>query len=439
MRALPSYLKVHAILLGCGLVSFLTFNLVVDPEDRFSLFVRPGFNQEKTEAMEKGGRVPKSRALERGRYDTVFLGTSRVENGLDPQHPVFTGQRVYNAGLGRTNFYEIYQVFDFVRKLGTTKTIVLGLDLQQFSGKRSISGDFLDSRFAGKTSWLSDIQYLASAQTFLASWTTVQKNRAGERSLYTAQGLRDRTLLYDPTHINHRDLFVKILTRNFLVSQETYGGFEYAADRLDLLRQLIAASRAAGISLHLFIAPTHARDLESLRVLGLYPIFEQWKRDLTRIIAEDAAHHPDEPPLRLWDFTGYTSLTTEDVPTSNERGKQMQWFWESSHFKKELGNLVLNRIFNFHDATHPIPEDFGVLLSSDTLEAHLARTREQQKRYHETHAPEVAEVEYLAHITSRFRAPKSDSQVASTMHAKPSPATVNQLTTSFFVKDTQRQ
>jgi hypothetical protein len=265
----------------------------------------------------------------------------------------------------------------------------------------------------------------------------VQKNRAGERSLYTAQGLRDRTLLYDPTHIDHRDLFIKILTRNFLVSQETYGGFVYAPDRLDLLRELIAACRADDIALYIFIAPTHARDLESLRILGLYPLFEQWKRDVTRIITEDAAQHPDKQPLQLWDFTGYTSLTIEDVPTANERGKQMQWFWESSHFKKELGDLVLNRLFRLHNATPTAPEDFGVLLSVDMIEAHLAHIREQQKRYRETHAPEVTEVEYLAKITTRFRSPRLDSQPEVTMQAKTSQAAANQQITSFFGKALQ--
>ncbi|MBI3796730.1 MAG: hypothetical protein HY268_07155 [Deltaproteobacteria bacterium] len=41
------------------------------------------------------------------------------------------------------------------------------------------------------------------------------------------------------------------------------------------------------------------------------------------------------------------------------------------------------------------------------METHLSRLREQQRRYHETHPQEVAEVAYLANITSRFRAPQA--------------------------------
>ena len=86
----------------------------------------------------------------------------------------------------------------------------------------------------------------------------------------------------------------------------------------------------------------------------------------------------------------------------------MQWYWESSHFKKELGDLVLDRIFAYHEPGRIVPEDFGVQITTANIEAHLAWIREQQKRYHETHPQEVSEVEYLAKITERFRAHPSD-------------------------------
>lgn len=403
MRSSRRYLKIYSVIFLCGMTGFLGFNFCVDPEGRFSLINRPGFNQEKTEAMENGGRMVKSRALENGNYDTLILGSSRVENGIDPQHPVFAGKRAYNVGLSGSNFYETYQVFEFARKTRTLKTVIMGLDFLLFSNKRQVSGDFAESRFADKPLWLSDLRYLVSPQTFLTSWTTVQKNRAGERSLYTEYGMRDRTRFYDPTRLNHRDLFIKILTRNFLVSQETYGGFAYGLDRLTLLRTLITACRADGIALYLFIPPSHARDLEALRVLGLYPLFEQWKRDLVGILAEDAAVHSSAAPIPLWDFSGYTSITTEDIPAANEPGKPMRWYWESSHFKKETGDLVLSRLFTSPPREHQLPDDFGILLSAENIEAHLALLRTQQSRYQETHPQEVAEVEYLARVTSRFR------------------------------------
>jgi len=404
MRSFPPYLKINAAILSCGLTLFFLCNLIVDPEGRFSLIDISGFNHEKTEAMETGGRAVKAFALQRGNYDAVILGSSRSENGLNPRFPAFGALRTYNASLEDTNLYEVYQVFLFARKTHRLKAVVLGLDFLLFTSKRTVGGDFMYSRFAGTSPWLSNLQYLASFQTLLSSFVTVQNNRKGEKALYTDQGMRDRTLFSDGAQINHRNLFIKVLTRNYLVREETYGGFSYGHDRLELLRLLVEQCRMDGIALYLFITPAHARDLEALQALGLYPLFEQWKRDLVSVLATDATQHPGEQPIRLWDFTGYTTLTTEDVPSAAEKEKPMRWYWESSHFKKELGDLVLDRLFNYHEPGQNVPEDFGVLITAENIETHLAQLREQQKRYSETHPQEVAEVEYLAKITERFRA-----------------------------------
>lgn len=406
MHSFPTYLKINAAILLCGLAVLFLGNLIVDPEGRFSLVDISGFNHEKTEAMETGGRAVKALALQQRDNNAVILGSSRSENGLDPRYPAFGALRVYNASLEDTNLYEIYKVFTFARKTHRLQAIVLGLDFLLFTNKRTVGGDFLHSGFAETSSWLSNLQYLASFQTLLSSFATVQNNRKGEKSLYTDQGMRDRTLFSDGAQVNHRNLFISVLTRNYLVREETYGGFSYGHDRLELLRSLVEQCRTDGIALYLFITPAHARDLEALQALGLYPLFEQWKRDLVSILAADAVQHPREQPIRLWDFTGYTTLTTEDVPSAAEKGKSMRWYWESSHFKKELGDLVLDRLFNYHDSRRSVPEDFGVPITAENIETHLAWLREQQKRYSETHPQEVAEVEYLAKITERLRAPR---------------------------------
>jgi hypothetical protein len=403
LHSFPLHLKITALIFLGGLIFLFLCNLIVDPEGRFFLVNLPGFNQEKTQAMDNGGRVVKALALERGNYDAVILGSSRSENGLNPRHPAFRTLQVYNASLEDTNLYEVSQVFAFAQKVHRLKAVVIGLDFLLFTDKRSAEGDFTYSAFAGTSPWLSNFQYLASFQTLLSSFATVQNNRKGEKSVYTNQGMRDRTLFLDGTQINHRNLFITTLTRNFLVNEGTYGGFSYGYDRLELLRSLVERCRMDGTDLYLFIPPSHARDLEALRVLGLYPLFEQWKRDLVSILATDAARHPGEKPIRLWDFTGYTTLTTEEVPSAAEKGKPMQWYWESSHFKKELGDLVLDRLFNYYEPGHNVPEDFGISITTENIEAHLSRLREQQKRYYETHPQEVAEVEYLAKITKRFR------------------------------------
>jgi hypothetical protein len=52
----------------------------------------------------------------------------------------------------------------------------------------------------------------------------------------------------------------------------------------------------------------------------------------------------------------------------------MRWFWEISHYRKAAGDLVLDRVLDHNDPTRSLPADFGVRLTGETIDAHLARS-----------------------------------------------------------------
>jgi len=43
----------------------------------------------------------------------------------------------------------------------------------------------------------------------------------------------------------------------------------------------------------------------------------------------------------LWDFSGYSSVTTEALPASGSHA-EMEFYWDSSHFKDIVGDFVLD-------------------------------------------------------------------------------------------------
>ena len=86
-----------------GAVAIGGVNAVVDPYGIFDLVRLPGVNVEKPQRLATGGRIQKSVRLSRGRYDTLILGSSRTQIGIDPQSPVLAGRRAYNAALAGTN------------------------------------------------------------------------------------------------------------------------------------------------------------------------------------------------------------------------------------------------------------------------------------------------------------------------------------------------
>ena len=149
---------------------------------------------------------------------------------------------------------------------------------------------------------------------------------------------------------------------------------------------MIRVAQQHEITVKLFISPIHARQLEAIRIMNLYPIFEQWKRDLVTILSEEKANYT------LWDFTGYNQWTTEAIPADPKQ--TMRWYWESSHYKIALGNKVLDRLFA--DYFESQQDDFGVILTSEGIEMHLAQIRWARQAYQRNYPQEIKELKTLA-------------------------------------------
>ena len=395
MKLFQSYIKKYMMIFFGGLLLVGSFNFIVDPQKIFAVVDIKGFNHEKPFITTGGMRKLKSLEIERGNYDTILLGTSRTEVALYPLHPAFKSSLVYNAGLSGTNMFEIYKVFQFTKNNTKKSTVILGLDFLTFSNKRNVSGNFNDSRFANKNIFSIYIDGILSMKNTIQSLITLTKQERTDISYIN--GFRNRKI----TDINHRKVFHKVL-KNYLTKQNTYAGFSYSKNRLDLFRKFVEDCRQKNIKLYLFISPIHARQIEAMRVLNIFPEFEQWKRDLVQIIAEDTVENPNKQPILLWDFSGYNSITTEAIPPAGSK-QEMKWYWESSHYKKELGDMLLDIMFNYPQKPKNTPNDFGVIINSSNIELHLERIRAEQARYQQNFPQEVEEVEKLARETAHLR------------------------------------
>jgi hypothetical protein len=121
---------------------------------------------------------------------------------------------------------------------------------------------------------------------------------------------------------------------------------------------------------------------------GRWPFYEKWKRDLLAI----AEVRPDL--LSLWDFSGVSACTAEPIPPTGDPATSMRWYRESSHFRRLLGDQVLDRVFG-----RPLDgscSDLGERLTAANLDAVAARQREALARWAVTHPEAVAEIEAAA-------------------------------------------
>ncbi|MCP4953151.1 MAG: hypothetical protein GY922_15020 [Proteobacteria bacterium] len=120
----------------------------------------------------------------------------------------------------------------------------------------------------------------------------------------------------------------------------------------------------------IIILPIHARLLENLDNVGLWPNFEYWKRQLV-IINEHIATAQHTKPFPLWDFNGYSEISTEMV---NDEALP-HWFYDSGHPHVNTGNRILD-IVSAQQAGN-----FGNQLTSSNIDIWLALQRSNHESY----------------------------------------------------------
>jgi hypothetical protein len=156
-----------------------------------------------------------------------------------------------------------------------------------------------------------------------------------------------------------------------------------AMDDFAHLHAILDVAAESGSEVKLIIYPYHAQILALFEETGLWLTFEEWKNLLTREISAARKRHPSAR-FTLFDFSGYGSYNCERIPEKGDRKMAAHWYWEAGHFKKELGDVVLESIFS--RSTDPLQmaesdklDVFGFQLD----ESISALTLNSQRIYHE--------------------------------------------------------
>jgi hypothetical protein len=104
---------------------------------------------------------------------------------------------------------------------------------------------------------------------------------------------------------------------------------------------------AHGVRCILFTTPLHHRAMDAVNLRTYAESLER----LGRISS-------------FYDFTGYNSVTVDD-----------RNYYESSHYRPHVADLIAARIFG--DPAAGVPQDFGRVVTSDNVEAHVRAALQQ--------------------------------------------------------------
>ncbi len=290
--------------------------------------------------------------------EVLLVGNSRVEMGLFPGHALFNGKAAYNIAMpGADVRMQVDYAVNTIRLTGTVKTLIIGVDILDFLVDESAlapkditfvtPGYHKRLREYGGDSLENDLFRLReqaamifSLDSLIASIMTVIKQRSIESSI-DVTGFNTAQSYVDIVRVEGvKALFVQKLQeiqsnlageKRVVVSEAT--GVRSPA--FEHLQRLMDEARERGIEVHIFISPYHYSYLHVLDEAGLTEEFWRWKEMLI-----DQLNVPDIPSLPLWDFSIFSQAVLEPVPLDTPL-REMEWYWEPAHYKRELGDHML--------------------------------------------------------------------------------------------------
>ena len=326
----------------------------------------------------------KTYAASRYKPEVIYLGSSRTEVGLPTQVDLFSGKRVFSLTLSGGSLGDAMAMLKHTRVFNRPEMVIWGLDYGALFSEEIGNTDF-DRTLVAQNSlyplWRTLLNIKRSMSWDMTSETIAVLRGVSEQACVSTLAVfgqrpspcKDYTMAIEGGTAKAFELVMK---GN---SSEENPNFDTAFKQLD---SVINDFCIQGTAFRFFIQPIHA--LDELYHARPWQHMENWKRGLVKIIDK---HKQSGCDIRLMDFSGFNSITTEEIPQAT--GKPiMQNYWEQSHYRPEVGKKMLFKLFS--PTFQGVENDFGVDLNAAVIETHLAKVRQARNNYCATHPKETA-------------------------------------------------
>ncbi len=352
-------------------------NWFVDPYGMYWSPLVKGINVNKPEAGNRS-RTSKPYVLSKLKPATLIVGNSRVEMGLNPEHPLFT-DTTYNIGIPGLGFSD--QIGFAVNEIAANSDlnhIILSLDYLDFlHSEKELQTPVAEliTKYENKLFNNNDIgiaevgKMLFSLGTIKSSGLTIIKQSMNASSI-TKKGFNTATSFISIVKNEGKaPLFSQKLNdignrlrgkklRHNNVNWDSLG------PNFKLIKNLIRTAESKKVKVTFFINPYHMSYLHLLDDSGYWSDFLEWKTHLSIFFRT----HLSSRNFAAYDFSGFNNITSEPVNLDNQN-QRMQWFWEPAHYTSEVGDLMLPILLsqdnNPNIARDLVNSDLETLISSD--------------------------------------------------------------------------
>lgn len=335
------------------------------------------------------------------RPHSVIMGSSRAQIGLDPSHKGFAHQPVYSLAYPGSSMRRTLALFEHAVATNQIKQVVLAVDFfmfrvatgsdDEFARLAALPGgsppdrlkhwraqalDFWRTSFSGSAIKLAVSDLLTNSQIHDPRSMRWIMRRDGHNDL-----LHGHNYHYEPMFAAVEASYAKdYLGGEFCLSSRV------GESSLGDLGVLIRRARELGMDLRIVISPAHASLAEVIDRTGLWRTWEVWKHEIVRLAETEGGPNGATP---VFDFSGYNAVTTEPVPIG-AADVQMNNYWDPSHYKRHIGDRVLDVVLG----RNPPPSDaaFGRRVTLANIDQHLAAIRQDRSAWRARHPEQVSRI-----------------------------------------------
>ncbi len=368
------YVGAFALTLGVGIAAVMGFVVLVDPYGVYGVLGSTRFNTVKPGLSRYQVEIKQVRA-QRLNPDLIILGNSRAEIGFDPQANSLklAGAHAYNLAIPGVGIDTSIRQLSQLQDAGVTpKTVILGVEFLDFLRNKTAPVAPSSAPAAvptGPSFWQFDALFsLASMKDAIRTLRIQQDDQA---ITITKDGFNP---LKEYRGYVRSDGYYKIFQQR---AEENARSFRRKSTKsllpedVKALHTFLQMASANNADVKLVIYPYHAQILAMFEAAGLFPLFEDWKRELVAAVAEASRNNPNAR-FTLLDFSGFGPYNCERIPGASELRAETQWYWEAGHFKKELGDIVLARVMTERTGAVSAPS-FGAVLEASSMQANVER------------------------------------------------------------------
>lgn len=376
---------------------------VVDPHGIHRIVELPWLNEIKPRASQSVVAF-KYRTIEDLRPRTVILGNSRAEMGIDPKRIETSGLGVTaNLSVPGSGLNVMRTIADFSWEVSRPATIVLGVEffdcLEAGAARprttrvpppwpaRTDQVSSIRSRIGRISSDILSLDTVADAIATIAAQYQPAAAHLRRDGFQPGRDYSHFVLVDGPRKMFQQRESETARTRARGPKSIRYQNGDLSECFVDY-EAILENARERSQHVIAFTYPYHARLLEIIRALGLWPSYEAWKVEIARIAQESRTRGAR---VRLLDFGAYHAYATERIPLEGRRQPVPMWYWESGHFKPELGDRVVERLLGGRDDD----DLFGMELTDSTIDSSIEAVRASRARFAGSQPDVVREMESL--------------------------------------------